>query len=93
MVDESRGLYAVQFHPEVTHTRQGQRIIERFVHEICGLGALWVPARILEDSVESLREKVGVTGTSDVIDGRRPRGRRVVPPPVISRASERRSVG
>ena len=37
MADEARGFYAVQFHPEVTHTRQGQAIAERFVLEICAL--------------------------------------------------------
>src|SRR5688572_2066489 len=38
MADDERSFYGVQFHPEVTHTKQGQRIIERFVHEICGCG-------------------------------------------------------
>ena len=41
IADEMRGFYGLQFHPEVTHTRQGQRIIERFVHDICGCVALW----------------------------------------------------
>ena len=35
MADEKRGFYAVQFHPEVTHTRQGAKILQRFVREIC----------------------------------------------------------
>ncbi len=59
MADESRGFYGLQFHPEVTHTRQGQRIIERFVHEICGCSRLWTPGNIIENSIKQLREKVG----------------------------------
>src|SRR3954452_19448762 len=41
MADEARRFYAVQFHPEVTHTRQGRAIYTRFVHEICGIGPAW----------------------------------------------------
>ncbi|ARS53340.1 glutamine-hydrolyzing GMP synthase [Kushneria konosiri] len=52
-------LYAVQFHPEVTHTTQGQRILERFVLEICGCERLWTPAKIIEDLSERVREQVG----------------------------------
>ena len=52
-------LYAVQFHPEVTHTTQGQRILERFVLEICGCEKLWTPAKIIEDLSERVREQVG----------------------------------
>lgn len=59
MADDERGLYGLQFHPEVTHTAQGQRIIERFVHEICGCGSLWTPANIIEDAIAAVREKVG----------------------------------
>jgi GMP synthase (glutamine-hydrolysing) len=59
MADESRHFYGVQFHPEVTHTRQGQRIIERFLFDICGCDALWTSGQIVEDSINSVREKVG----------------------------------
>ncbi|MEM9388592.1 MAG: glutamine-hydrolyzing GMP synthase [Pseudomonadota bacterium] len=62
MADEERGLYALQFHPEVTHTRQGQRIIERFVHEVCGCGRAWNPDNIIEDSIARVRETVGEEG-------------------------------
>src|SRR6185436_10093362 len=41
MADEARGFYAVQFHPEVTHTKQGKAIYERFVHDICGCDRHW----------------------------------------------------
>jgi GMP synthase (glutamine-hydrolysing) len=50
IADETRGLYGLQFHPEVTHTRQGNRILRRFVHDICGCGAEWTPERIIEDA-------------------------------------------
>jgi GMP synthase (glutamine-hydrolysing) len=59
IADEGRGFYGLQFHPEVTHTRQGARILERFVHEICGCGRLWTPRSIIEDSIRSVREQVG----------------------------------
>ena len=59
MADEKRHFYGIQFHPEVTHTRQGQRIIERFVHDIAGCRALWTADNIIDDSVARIREQVG----------------------------------
>jgi GMP synthase (glutamine-hydrolysing) len=59
MADEERGLYGVQFHPEVTHTRQGQRILERFVHGVCGCGRSWTAERIIDDLVARVRDQVG----------------------------------
>jgi GMP synthase (glutamine-hydrolysing) len=59
MADESRRFYGVQFHPEVTHTKQGQRIIERFLVDICDCNTLWDSAHIIEDSVKTIREQVG----------------------------------
>jgi GMP synthase (glutamine-hydrolysing) len=59
MADESRGFYGVQFHPEVTHTRQGARILNRFVHDICGCAGAWTPGNIIEDSIEQIRARVG----------------------------------
>ena len=59
MADEARHFYGIQFHPEVTHTRQGQRIIERFVHDIAGCQALWTADNIIDDSVAKIRELVG----------------------------------
>ncbi len=50
MADEERQFYGLQFHPEVTHTNQGQRIIERFVHDICGCAAEWTADNIIEDN-------------------------------------------
>lgn len=48
MANEEKRFYGVQFHPEVTHTRQGQRMLERFVLDICQCEALWTPATIIE---------------------------------------------
>ncbi len=59
MADESRRFYAVQFHPEVTHTLQGERLIERFVREICGCEARWEPGNIAADAIARVREQVG----------------------------------
>ena len=59
MADESRNYYALQFHPEVTHTTQGARIYSRFLHEICGCGDAWKPGRIIEDAIETVRKQVG----------------------------------
>ena len=59
MADEERKFYGVQFHPEVTHTAQGQRIIERFITEICGCETLWTSAKIIDDSITTIREQVG----------------------------------
>lgn len=59
MADEQRHFYGLQFHPEVTHTRQGIRILERFVREICGCPANWTPGNIIEESIESIRQQVG----------------------------------
>jgi len=59
MADESRRLYGLQFHPEVTHTVQGLRILERFVHKICECEPLWTSANIIEDAINSVREQVG----------------------------------
>jgi GMP synthase (glutamine-hydrolysing) len=59
MADESRHFYAVQFHPEVTHTLQGVKILERFVREICACEARWEPVNIIADSIARVREQVG----------------------------------
>ena len=59
MADESRGFYALQFHPEVTHTRQGNRIYQRFLLEICGCSASWNPGNIIEDAIARVRDQVG----------------------------------
>jgi GMP synthase (glutamine-hydrolysing) len=59
MADESRGFYGVQFHPEVTHTRQGGAILERFVHTICGCGEDWNMPDYVAEAVEKIRREAG----------------------------------
>ncbi|MFZ6672296.1 glutamine-hydrolyzing GMP synthase [Undibacterium sp. Xuan67W] len=66
MADEERRYYAVQFHPEVTHTLQGEAIISRFVHEICGCKSDWNMPDYISEAVESIRQQVG---TDEVILG------------------------
>jgi len=59
MADDQRGFYGVQFHPEVTHTHQGGRILRRFALEICRCEALWTPGNIIEESIHQVRGQVG----------------------------------
>ena len=59
IADEERGFYGIQFHPEVTHTRQGERILSRFIHDICGCMTLWNASNIIEDSIDRIRSEVG----------------------------------
>lgn len=59
MADETRRLYAIQFHPEVNHTQHGREMINQYVHQVCGCDADWTPANIIEESVARIREKVG----------------------------------
>jgi GMP synthase (glutamine-hydrolysing) len=59
MSDERRRFYGVQFHPEVTHTTQGARLLERFVREISGSDALWSVGNIIDDAIARVRAQVG----------------------------------
>jgi GMP synthase (glutamine-hydrolysing) len=72
MADEERRFYAVQFHPEVTHTLQGKAIIERFVREICGLTGDWKIPDYIEEAIGRIRSEVGsdevVLGLSGGVD-------------------------
>jgi GMP synthase (glutamine-hydrolysing) len=72
MADEERNFYGIQFHPEVTHTHQGERIINRFVHEICGCESLWTADNIIEENIFLVREQVGddevILGLSGGVD-------------------------
>ena len=59
MANEELGFYGLQFHPEVTHTKQGQAIIKRFVKDICGCEGLWTSENIIEDLIERIQQQVG----------------------------------
>ena len=59
IADEERGFYGVQFHPEVTHTRQGTRILRRFVHDVCGCAPGWTSAAIIDDAIARVRREIG----------------------------------
>jgi GMP synthase (glutamine-hydrolysing) len=72
MADEARGYYAVQFHPEVTHTVQGRALIERFVLQIAGARPDWVMRDHIEEAVAAIRQQVGneevILGLSGGVD-------------------------
>ena len=57
--NKDKKFFGVQFHPEVTHSKQGGEILKRFVLDVCGLHALWSPNAIIEDAVARIREQVG----------------------------------
>ncbi len=54
-----KNFYGLQFHPEVTHTKNGQAILENFIHKICGCGSAWNPGNIIEGDIQKIREEVG----------------------------------
>ncbi|MCE1242811.1 glutamine-hydrolyzing GMP synthase [Oryzomicrobium sp.] len=72
MADEDRKFYAVQFHPEVTHTIKGKEMISRFVHEICGCGHDWNMPDYVNEAIEKVRAQVGdeevILGLSGGVD-------------------------
>jgi GMP synthase (glutamine-hydrolysing) len=72
MADEQRRFYGVQFHPEVTHTRQGKKLLQRFVHEICGCRGDWNMPDYVTEAVARIREQVGkdevILGLSGGVD-------------------------
>ncbi len=72
MADEKRHIYGLQFHPEVTHTLQGQAIYARFLHQICGCGSAWTSENIIDATIREVRERVGeddvVLGLSGGVD-------------------------
>ena len=59
MEDPSRGMYAVQFHPEVSHTAHGQAVMKRFLYDGCDLLPDWTPTNIIDDQVARIRAQVG----------------------------------
>lgn len=72
MANDEKHFYGVQFHPEVTHTRQGLQMLARFVIDICQCKALWTSEKIIEDAILRLREQIGrdrvILGLSGGVD-------------------------
>ena len=72
MADEERRFYAVQFHPEVTHTLKGKEMFARFVHDICGCGRDWTMPNYVDEAIEKIRAQVGneevILGLSGGVD-------------------------
>ncbi len=72
IADEERHFYGLQFHPEVSHTRQGLRILERFVLDICGCKRVWTTQTILEESIQKMKDQAGqdfvILGLSGGVD-------------------------
>ena len=70
--DPERGIYGIQFHPEVVHTPYGQEILTRFLTEVCGCERTWSAASIVEEQVRRIREQVGdgsvICGLSGGVD-------------------------
>ncbi|GAB4280721.1 MAG: glutamine-hydrolyzing GMP synthase [Candidatus Promineifilaceae bacterium] len=70
--DVARGIYMVQFHPEVAHSTQGALLLANFVHHVCGCRADWTPANFIEESVAAIQAQVGngrvVLGLSGGVD-------------------------
>ena len=72
MANEEKKFYGVQFHPEVTHTKQGLRILENFVVEICQCEKLWTASSIIDDAIEKMKAQIGddevILGLSGGVD-------------------------
>lgn len=72
IADDGRGYYGIQFHPEVTHTAQGGRILKRFVHDICACEEHWTAENIIKDSIQRVRQQAGsdqvILGLSGGVD-------------------------
>jgi GMP synthase (glutamine-hydrolysing) len=67
-----RGLYGIQFHPEVVHTPYGTQVLERFLREIAGCGQVWSPSSVIEEQIEKIKAQVGdaevICGLSGGVD-------------------------
>jgi GMP synthase (glutamine-hydrolysing) len=72
MADEARGIYAIQFHPEVNHTQHGRDILGQFLHQVCGCGSTWTSVGIIDESIARIRAQVGdrpvICGLSGGVD-------------------------
>lgn len=72
MADDKRQFYGIQFHPEVTHTLQGKAILERFLHDICGVGRDWNMPDYVDEAIGKIRATIGkdqvILGLSGGVD-------------------------
>ena len=73
MEDQSRGIYGVQFHPEVAHTPLGAQVLRNFLFSVCGCRGDWSPEAVIEEQVERIRTQLGdhgrvVSGLSGGVD-------------------------
>jgi len=70
--DTGRGIYGVQFHPEVVHTPHGQGLLEQFLYEACGCKPTWIMSSVIESSIATIRQQVGsgraICGLSGGVD-------------------------
>ena len=57
--NQEKNFYGLQFHPEVTHTQNGQTILENFIHKVCGCGTAWNSGNIIEGDIQKIRKEVG----------------------------------
>ena len=72
MENAEKQFYGIQFHPEVTHTKQGRALLNRFVLDICGAQPSWTMPNYIEEAVAKIREQVGsdevILGLSGGVD-------------------------
>jgi GMP synthase (glutamine-hydrolysing) len=69
MEDPGRGLFGVQFHPEVAHTPRGLEVMKRFLYDACGLLPEWTPANVIERAVDRIRHQVGTAQALCALSG------------------------
>ena len=70
LVDASRGLYGIQFHPEVVHTPRGRQVLRNFVFDIAGARPDWTPANFIESNVAQIRNRVDAHAKATGSDGK-----------------------
>ena len=69
MADHARGIFGVQFHPEVTHTPRGREILHNFLFNVCGCAPLWTMSSFIERTVASVRQRVGTNRVICALSG------------------------
>lgn len=62
MANQEKRIYAVQFHPEVTHSEEGQKVIANFLYNVCGCTGDWTMSTFIDNAIASIREQVGPNG-------------------------------